>query len=193
MSTKWIKSRFSDLSNSSRLVRRSDASAVIDFLNDYFEELCDIGLAHGATIDAFIGDGFMLTFNVPRSLTQHQAKAVAAALEMQRKFDEVKEKWTMFQLPGIVGIYNRIGITCGPAHRAEIGHSQYRNITLLGDCVNLASKLCELGHRDRNVIIVGEDLYRVVSSRVVTRKLQPEELAGARGMIMTAYEVLSER
>jgi len=182
---------FSDLSNSSILSKSMDASVVIDLLNEYFETLCGIGLDYGATIDKFVGDGFILTFNVPRGLAQHETKAIAAALEMQKRFNELKQKWTVLQYPGVSNIYNRLGITCGPVHRAEMGHSQYRHITVIGDTVNVASKLCEIGDRSRNIIVIGEDLYRRVSSQVVVRELRAEKLREAKSPISAAYEVVS--
>jgi class 3 adenylate cyclase len=150
---------FSDISNSSELATNLDASIVIDLLNQYFEELCEVGMRHGGTVDQFLGDGFMMTFNVKRPLADHRVAAVEAGFEMQQRFQELKSKWTTLQYRGMPKIHNRIGITSGQVHKAEVGHSQFRQITVMGDPVNLANHLCESGSRDRDVIIVGEALY----------------------------------
>ncbi|HWS88824.1 MAG TPA: adenylate/guanylate cyclase domain-containing protein [Pyrinomonadaceae bacterium] len=178
---------FGDLSKSSMLLARFDASAALDFLNEYFETLCGIAIAHDGAIDKFIGDGFMVTFNVRRAVAQHETKAVAAALEMQQGFAEVMRKWKVFNIPVI---YNRIGIESGPVHKAEMGHSLYRQLTVMGEPVNLASNLCDLGDRDRNVILIGDNLNRLVSPQFMTRPLPPEKLQGFKRNL-AAYEVIS--
>lgn len=150
----------SDISNSSQLAQNLDTSVVIDLMNQYFEALCDVGLRHGGTIDQLLGDGFMMTFNVKRPLADHRSSALKAAVEMQQCFQELKQKWTTLQYAGMPRVHNRIGLTSGPVHKAELGHSQFRQITVLGDAVNTATHLCQAGTRERNVIIVGEALYR---------------------------------
>ncbi len=179
---------FSDLSGSSRLPKHLEAAVVIDLINEYFEALCSLGLSHGGTIDKFIGDGFMATFNVPKPVAHPELKAVTAAIEMQKSFDELKRKWRIFNIPDI---YNRIGIAFGPVHRAEMGHSQYRHITVMGAVVNAASNLCELGPRDRNAILISEDLYPRLSSQLIAQELRPAAPREAKGAISKAYEVVS--
>jgi class 3 adenylate cyclase len=172
---------FSDLSKSSTLLTRFDASAAIDFLNEYFETLGSIAIAHDGAIDKF-----MITFNVRRIVSQHEAKAVAAALEMQKGFEDVMRKWKVFNIPII---YNRIGIDSGPVHKAEMGHSLYRQLTVMGEPVNLASNLCDLGDRDRNVVLIGDNLNRLVSPQFTTRPLPPEKLTAFKRSL-AAYEVI---
>jgi class 3 adenylate cyclase len=162
----------SDISNSSKLARSLDMSVVIDLMNQYFEILCDVGLRLGGTVDQTLGDGFMMSFNAKRPVTSHQTAALTAAYEMQRRFDTLKEKWTVLQYRGVVELFNRIGITSGPVHKAEMGHTQFRQITIMGDAVNFATHLCQAGRRDRNIIVVAESFYERLSSRP-TAKLVP--------------------
>ena len=112
---------------------------------------------------------------------------------MQKGFDELKRKWSALQYPGINNIYNRIGVTCGPVFKAEIGHSQYRHITVMGDTVNLSSNLCEIGDRNRNIIVLGDALYQKVSSLVVAKELQAEKPRGRTDRIPAAYEVMAKK
>jgi class 3 adenylate cyclase len=184
---------FSDLSNWSVLTKQMDTAAVIDLTNEYFEKMCDVCLRNGATIDQFLGDGFFVSFNVPRSMALHQSRAVATALEMQRAFDALREKWLTFQLPGTSALYNRIGISCGRVHKAEVGHSQYRHITLIGDPVNEAAHLCDAGDRGRNVIIIGQELQDALrdSRGLTVRELSAERLKATRGKVARAYELVS--
>jgi class 3 adenylate cyclase len=180
----------SDLSHWSALTRQMDVAAVIDLTNEYFEKMCDVCLRNEATIDQFLGDGFFVSFNVPRRLALHQSRAVATAVEMQRVFEDLKKKWMAFQLPGTNSLYNRIGISCGKVHKAEVGHSQYRHITLIGDPVNEATHLCDIGDRGRNVIVIGKELHDTLQSGFTVRELSSERLKAIRGKVDRAYELV---
>ena len=145
---------FADISNSSRLMRSLDTAQVIDMYNQYFEELCDVAIRFGGTVDQFLGDGFMITFNAKRAVADHELRALEAAVEMQRKFSALKKRWMDLGYRATPQIFNRIGLNAGPVKKAELGHSQFRCITVMGDAVNFAKYLCDLGVRDRNVIVL---------------------------------------
>lgn len=161
---------FSDISGSSRLARQVDASLAVDIINEYFEELGGLALGAGATLDKFLGDGFMATFNVPRRLSNHQCVATSLALDMQCRFRDLAEKWKIFKIDPL---YNRIGLTCGVVQPAIMGHSQFRHPTIMGDAVNQASAICEAGARDRDIVLVPDDLYRRVAAQFEARPFQP--------------------
>jgi class 3 adenylate cyclase len=179
---------FSDLSKSALLIKGLDASIVIDFLNEYFEALCNVAIRHGGRIDKFVGDGFIATFNVQHPAPEHEFAAVNTALEMQSEFDNVKKKWKIFNVPDI---YNRIGISCGPVYKAEVGHSLARQLTVMGEAVNTASNLCDLGDRNKNVIIIGDELYKRVATKCLVTKLQKGRDVEAKLANLLAYELLS--
>ncbi len=63
------------------------------FSPEYFETLCDVALSTGGAIDKFMGDGFMLSFNVGKPIPDHEFIAIEAALQMQTAFDKLKKKW----------------------------------------------------------------------------------------------------
>jgi class 3 adenylate cyclase len=179
---------FTDVSGSSRLAKHLDASVFIDLINEYFELLCDAVLAHGGTINQFLGDGFMASFNVPKPVPQPERKAVEAALEMQKRFESLNRKWTAV---ADLELFNRIGIAFGPVHRAEMGHTQFRYITVFGDVVNTASNLCSLGPRSRNVILVDDGLRDSLSSNLVGQEFRPAPLKELKGGLSTAFEITS--
>lgn len=162
---------------------------VIDIINEYLEKLVDIGFKHGATVDKFLGDGFMIRFNVPKPLENHQLKAIIAALEMQRTFITWKEGWYKFGFP-VRDIYNRIGIACGPVYEVMLGHPQYRQDTVIGRPVVVASNLCEFAPRSRNIIAICENLYKKVSPKAIVKELPQENLGKAKSLISKAYELL---
>jgi class 3 adenylate cyclase len=164
----------SDISNSSELARRNGPAVTIDLMNEYFESLGEIGLKHGGTIDVQMGDGFMMTFNVRRALADHRAAAVEAATEMQAQFGRLRKKWTTMGYPGSVELFNRIGLTAGLVRKAELGHPQVRQLTVMGEAVNAASHLCEAGSRARDTILVERSLYASLAQAPAAK---PFELA----------------
>ncbi len=178
---------FSDISRSSRLAQQVDASVVVDIVNEYFEALGDVALKAGATIDKFMGDGFMVTFNVPKRLTNHQQVAVAVALDMQSRFAELAEKWKIFKIDPL---HNRIGITSGIVQPAIMGHPQFRQPTMMGEAVNLASAICEIGTRDRNTVLIEAGVYKLVSGQFEAREFQPPTpILGSCAAKAKIYEV----
>jgi class 3 adenylate cyclase/HAMP domain-containing protein len=150
---------FGDLSNSSRLARQLDAGQIVDMFNEYFEQLCDVALELGGTIDQFIGDGFMVTFNARRPVENHEKRALQAAVRMQARFASLKARWEALSYRETQSVFSRIGLNAGPVRKAEMGHSQFKHNTVMGPVVNDAHRLCQLGDRSKNVIILGEAIY----------------------------------
>jgi class 3 adenylate cyclase len=150
---------FGDISNSSALARNVDTGLLVDMFNGYFEALCDAALEFGGTIDQFLGDGFMVTFNAKRTVADHEKRAVQAAIRMQQRFSELKARWVAMSYAQSPAVFNRIGIASGPVTKAEMGHPQYKHITVMGPTVNNAHQLCQDGNRTRNVIVISESVY----------------------------------
>jgi class 3 adenylate cyclase len=181
---------FSDVSGSSVLAKHLDAAVVIDLMNEYFEVLCDVAMGHEGTIDKFLGDGFMVTFNVPKPINRPERAALAAALGMQTSFDELKHKWSSL---GIPHLFNRIGVAFGPVHRAEMGHSQYRHMTVMGDVVNTASNLCQVASRDKSIVVIDEELVKRLSPEIAVQEIPARDMKGTKAVGTRAYELASLR
>lgn len=182
---------FCDLTASSGLFRRMNVAAAIDCINEYLEQQCDIALRYGATVDKYLGDGAMLRFNVPRAITDgdHAVRATEAAWEMCRAFERLKAGWQSVDLR-VDDIYSRIGICCGAVHLATIGHPQFQQITVIGDTVNRASKLCDTGVRDRNVVLVDANVRARLTPRFSTapvRVAEPGRQADGEAYEITAF------
>ncbi len=177
---------FCDITASSLLFGSMNASVVIDLINDYLERQSSIALDYGATVDKYLGDGAMLRFNVPRPVGDHSYKAVQAALDMQRDFDKLKESWTNYGLPAR-SVFSRVGLAAGPVYEAIIGHPQYKNITVMGDPVNLAGNLCEYAERGRSLILIDERIHADLAGRIEDKPAPIQVKEGSVG----AYEVVS--
>lgn len=187
---------FCDLTRSSALFEELNAMAAIQNLNEFFERMCDIVFDKGGTVDKYTGDGVMFRFNVPRQLFDHYVKAVEAAMEMCISFEKLKQDWIILGEP-ITRIYIRIGIAYGSVYQALIGHPQYQYLTVFGQAVNVASNLCEAASRNRNVIVVDENLrMKLIDSGIPQSVFNPlpiESLGKAKSFIRHAYELDSIR
>lgn len=165
---------FSDISNSSQLARQIETAQFVDMLNQYCEELGEVALKFGGTIDQFLGDGFMVTFNAKRRVDNHELKAVQAALEMQKSFDELKRRWVALAYPGASAIFNRIAIGAGPIRKAEMGHPQCKQVTVMGSVVNDTHHLCELGDRTRDVVVIDRAVREKLSANTPVESVSAE-------------------
>jgi class 3 adenylate cyclase len=129
---------FSDLVGFTTMSEGLSPEALVAILNEYFEETTHAIAARGATLDKFIGDAIMCFWNAPLPQEDHAARACLAALDLLAVVDRLAPK---FQERGAGRINCRIGINTGPCVVGNIGASDAQDYTVIGDTVNLASRL----------------------------------------------------
>ncbi|WP_210395904.1 GAF domain-containing protein [Motiliproteus sediminis] len=186
--TEYATLLFSDLTNSSQLFNQLNVTAAIHHINEYLEGVCSVAFKYGATVDKYMGDGVLLRFNVPQAVDNHPQVAVEAALEMSRVFEQIKQEWlTMGE--DLTGVYFRAGLAYGPVQQATIGHPQYQYQTLFGPAVNAAVNLCQSGPRDRNVVIIDEQLQQLLPEPFQATQLPASNLGKAAQHTEAVYEV----
>jgi class 3 adenylate cyclase len=139
-----------------------------------------IGL--GGTVVQFIGDAIMAIFNAPARQPDHALRAARAALEMQASVEGIaagREGWPRF----------RVGINTGPALVGNVGSTEVRSFTAIGDTVNLAARLQGMAEEGR--IVIGETTYAQLGATaqveplgqlVIKGKSQPVEAFALRGL-----------
>jgi class 3 adenylate cyclase len=177
-----------DLSRSSLLFKEFSSSFALQLLNEYFETMCEAAFRKGATLDNYMGDGALLRFNVPRPQPEHELAAVEAALEMKRAFVDIRDYWISLN-PQLAGIYYRAGIASGRLLRANLGHSQFQSLTIVGPPIAVAAALCEAGDRTRSVIIASGETYEAVKNRVVATPCNLVPTSKAFNFSSGAYEI----
>ncbi len=129
---------FTDLAGFTGLAERIEPEAVGKMLNLYFTEMARIIFAHRGTIDKFIGDSVMAFWGTPLPDEEHAANACRAALAMQARMRALREE---MKRQGLPELRMRIGIHTGEVIVGNFGSSELYNYTVLGDAVNLASRL----------------------------------------------------
>lgn len=129
---------FTDLAGFTTLTEKTQPDVLVAVLNDYLEGMCSILFRHEGTLDKIVGDAVVAFFNAPVGQTDHGARAVACALEM----DEFSEKFRKQKnAEGIDLGLTRIGVHSGPAIVGNFGGKQIFDYTSQGDTVNTAARL----------------------------------------------------
>ena len=144
---------FADITNSSRVLSHCSSNDAATILAEYIERLCDVGLRFGGSIDRYLGDGFLLRFNVPQPLAGYAGKAVECAMTMQREFAELQAEWTR-QGRDVRAMAHRIGIGTGWIVASYMGRGVHRSYTIIGPPVNLAAKLNELARTAESGVLI---------------------------------------
>lgn len=128
---------FSDLVNFTQLSEGLEANELVELMNRYFSAVTDIIEAHGGFVDKYIGDAVLAVFGAPHDDPHHAGHAVAAALTARDRLDRMNSA-------GVFGerrIAARTGINTGLAVVGNVGSRRHFNYTVMGDTVNLASRL----------------------------------------------------
>ena len=112
---------------------------VVNFLNNYFTSMVNIVKKYGGTVDKFIGDAIMVLFGAPISYNDNAKRAVQAAIEMYSQLDSIPHD--QLKLPEGVKLDIGIGIHYGDVIVGQIGSADKTSYTVIGDTVNLASRL----------------------------------------------------
>jgi len=129
---------FSDIRGFTTISEASEPEAVVDMLNEYLTRMVEILLEHGGTLDKFIGDAVMGFWNAPATDPDHPRHAVECAIAMIEETARIRSKWEANGKPALrIGI----GINTGDAVVGNIGAEKVFGYTVIGDAVNLASRL----------------------------------------------------
>lgn len=129
----------SDIRNFTSISEINKAEDVVNFLNTYFTHWVDIVKKYGGTVDKFIGDAVMVLFGAPISYNDNAKRAVEAAIEMYSQLDKIP--CGKLKFPDGVKFDIGIGIHYGEVIVGQIGSADKTNYTVIGDTVNLASRL----------------------------------------------------
>jgi len=130
---------FTDIRGFTAMSEKMVPNEVVDTLNDYFNQMIEVIFKYNGTLDKIIGDALMVVFGAPLPDTNDADNALLTAVEMQEKLVAFNQNRIINgKLPVEIGI----GINRGKVISGNIGSSQQMNYTVIGDAVNLASRLC---------------------------------------------------
>lgn len=179
---------FSDLEGSTTLGERLTPAQLGAHLGEYFEAMLDVLLPQHGTLDKLIGDSIMMYFGCPLPDPEHAIRACRGALATERRMAALNDRWDRAGLPRL---RTRIGINSGPVVAGNMGTSTIFNYTIIGDSVNLASRLEAANKEYGTTIIVGEETWRRTHARFEGRELDWIRVKG-RSAPVAIYELAAE-
>jgi adenylate cyclase len=179
---------FSDLADFTTLAEAMDVERLEAMLHLYLEEMSGVVLRQNGYLDKYIGDAIMSFWNAPVNQADHAIRACQTALEMRRREDQLKDK--LREMSG-QEVHSRIGINSGPMVVGNMGSPYKFSYTVLGDSVNLASRLEGANKMYGTRIMLSEPTAELVQDRFVLRKLDLLRVKG-RKRPMAVYELIDE-
>jgi adenylate cyclase len=165
---------FADIKAFTSLSETMDPAAVVDVLNHYFTSMVDLVFEHQGTLDKFLGDGLLAFFGAPLEVPRAASQAVACAIAMQQRLQAMQQKGTT----PITGM--RVGVNTGEAIIGNIGSEKRMDYTIIGDVVNVASRLLEVAREQEAPIVIGEATYREVEGNFALKQGPSVILRGRR-------------
>ncbi|MBA3921485.1 MAG: GAF domain-containing protein [Nostocaceae cyanobacterium] len=179
---------FSDIRGYTSLTENLGAAEVVSLLNQYFETMVEAVFDHEGTLDKFIGDALMAVFGAPLPLTENHAwRAVESALDMRQRLAVFNQSRILKSQPLIrIGI----GISSGEVVSGNIGSQKRMDYTVIGDGVNLSSRLEGVTKDYGCDIVLSEFTYHLCSERIRVRQLDKIRVKG-KHQAVTIYELIS--
>ena len=178
---------FSDIAGFTETTDQLEAEELTNVLNQYLTEMSKIALAHGATIDKYIGDAMLLFFGDPdtRGMQEDAKACVMMAIAMQRRMHELEREW---RASGIERPFRmRIGISTGFATVGNFGSRDRMDYTIYGNQVNLAARLQSAA--EPGGILLSYETNALVQGIVLTEEYPPMTVKGFLRPI-NVYKVL---
>jgi adenylate cyclase len=173
---------FTDIIGFTRLSEKMSPRDINLMLNQFFSRMTDIIFKYDGMIDKFIGDCLMAVFGAPMEKKKDPERAIQAAKEMRQ---ELKK---MIENEGLEKEFNvRIGINTGNVVAGNIGSPNRMEYTVIGDAVNIASRLESIAKP--NQILIGDETYKFVKRKFKINKIGLKKVKGKSEEIMV-YEVL---
>ncbi|MFO7707146.1 MAG: adenylate/guanylate cyclase domain-containing protein [Desulfobacterales bacterium] len=179
---------FSDLWGFTGYSERYAPHEMITFLSEYFDRMSQRVFLHWGTLKEYVGDELMAIFGAPLDQPDHALRACTTALEMRRELADLRMEWARIGRPPLRA---RTGINSGPMLVGNLG-SRYRfAYGVLGDNVNLGSRLEGLNRAYGTEIIIGENTARLVGDAFRLRELDMVRVKGRQNAVRV-YELLTK-
>jgi adenylate cyclase len=184
--TKELTVMFSDIRGFTTLSEGLTADELVQLLNEYLGEMTEVIFHNLGTLDKYIGDAIMAFWGSPYPQTDHAYRACACALEMVRALEKLNARWLA---EGRKQIAIGVGLNTGPVNVGNMGSAKRLAWTVMGDNVNLASRLEGITKEYRCRIVIGEGTYQEIADQFVCRDLDKIRVKGKLQPV-TIYELL---
>jgi adenylate cyclase len=176
---------FSDIRGFTSVTEKGNPEELVAQLNEYFSRMVDIVFRHHGTVDKFVGDMVMALFGAPLDDPDHAEHAVQAAIDMVRELGELNQSWAG---RGMTQLDIGVGINAGDMIAGNIGSSSIMSYTVIGDNVNLGSRLESLNKDYKTRIIMSDATRTRLRNAYDTRSLGDVKVKG-KTRAVAIYEV----
>jgi adenylate cyclase len=179
---------FSDIADFTRISEQyhSKPEGLVMLLNEFLDEMTRIVLKYEGTLDKYEGDAIMAFWGAPLPQKDHALRTCFAALEMQKRLEVLRVKWTKEGKPALAV---RMGINTGIMIVGNMGGKDRFDYTVIGDSVNLASRLEGANKQYKSNIMISDFTYTHVREKVVVRELDLIQVKGKMEPVKV-YELL---
>ncbi|MBN1652206.1 MAG: FHA domain-containing protein [Deltaproteobacteria bacterium] len=178
---------FSDIRGFTSMSEKSSAQDIVTMLNEYFELMVEVIFKYEGTLDKFVGDEIMALFGAPVTHPDDAYRAVKVAVEQMRVLDEFnRTRVSEGEAPVKIGI----GINSGDVVAGYLGSSRALEYTVIGDTVNIASRLCSCANAGE--IIISKNTYEHVKDYFKVEELPPTQVKGI-AKPLKIYRVIEEK
>jgi adenylate cyclase len=164
---------FSDIRGFTRMSEHMEPQAVVELLNEFFSEMTDLIFESGGTLDKYLGDGIMAVYGAPLPKPDDALRATKTAVEMQRALANLNREW---ENRGQQRLLMGVGVNTGAVTAGNIGSAKRMDYTVIGDSVNLASRLC--ANAAGGQILIAESTYSQLHGEIPAQRLEPIRVKG---------------
>lgn len=166
---------FTDIVGFTKISEGLKPKEVLDLLSEYQTKMVAAIFQHGGSVDKFIGDSVMATFGTPVSRGNDCQNAFNCIRQMQISMREWEKERTKNNLPTIE---HRIGLHFGPCFVGNVGSEDRVEFTVIGDAVNVASRICDACKETKSEILLSDDAFLRLNEKIKTEILEDVQLRG---------------
>lgn len=180
---------FCDIFNFTAFSEKLTPEELVHLLNEYLTAMTDVVFKNGGLLDKYMGDAIMAIFGAPLEQPDHQKKACLTAIGMMEELQKLQQKWMDDGRPIL---HIRIGINSGTMIVGNMGSEMRFDYTVMGDNVNLGSRLEGINREYGTNIIISEFTYENVKDMFFCRELDSVRVKG-KTVPVKIYELLGKR
>lgn len=180
---------FSDIEGFSSISEQLSPKQIIQVLNIYLTEMCNIIIHYDGVIDKFIGDAVVAFWGAPLEQLDHAKRVCYSAIDMQKKLNEIQSEFSVFNFGKLA---MRIGINSGESVVGNMGSIQRTDYTVIGDVVNTASRLEGANKFYGTYTCISSNTYSFVKDFVDVRELDTILVVGKK-IPVKIYELIDKK